>query len=120
MIPTIPPSGSLAIISRTSWHNNSNPNRHNNPHNRTTNDHTNTHSNTNDVVILKNANPLSQGLVCKRLSSSTTKRIKNGHVWVEGDNPSNSLDSRSYGSVESGLIVGRVVCVIGLGWIKIF
>ena len=105
MIPTIPPYGSLAIIDR----------RHN-----TTNNNTTTNNNPNPILILKNANPTSQGLVCKRLSSTTTKRIKNGHVWVEGDNPSNSLDSRSYGSVESGLIVGRVVCVIGLGWIKIF
>ena len=34
-----------------------------------------------------------------------------------GDNPSNSLDSRSYGGVESGLVVGRVLGILSLrGW----
>jgi hypothetical protein len=36
-------------------------------------------------------------------------QIPDGHVWLEGDNPSNSHDSRQYGPVPIGLIVGRVV-----------
>jgi inner membrane protease subunit 1 len=31
-----------------------------------------------------------------------------GHVWVGGDNLSNSTDSRSYGPVAMGLVKGRV------------
>lgn len=33
-----------------------------------------------------------------------------GHVWLLGDNPSNSLDSRRYGFVPTALIKGRVMC----------
>lgn len=31
-----------------------------------------------------------------------------GHVWLEGDNPQNSIDSRHYGPVPAALIRGRV------------
>lgn len=39
-------------------------------------------------------------------------RIPSGHVWLEGDNPYNSTDSREYGPVPASLIVGRVVAVV--------
>lgn len=35
-------------------------------------------------------------------------RIPEGHVWIAGDNPENSTDSRNYGPVPIGLIIGRV------------
>lgn len=35
--------------------------------------------------------------------------IPDGHIWLEGDNPWNSSDSRNYGPVPAALIVGRVV-----------
>ncbi|XP_053212488.1 mitochondrial inner membrane protease subunit 1-like [Panonychus citri] len=34
--------------------------------------------------------------------------IPKGHVWVEGDNSSHSKDSRDYGPVPIGLIIGVV------------
>lgn len=34
--------------------------------------------------------------------------VPKGHVWVEGDNSENSLDSRNYGPVPMGLIQSRV------------
>jgi signal peptidase I len=46
-------------------------------------------------------------------TASTNRRqlvvVPDGHVWLEGDNPSNSSDSRHYGPVPASLIVGRVL-----------
>ena len=39
-------------------------------------------------------------------------KVPDGHIWVEGDNPWNSNDSRNYGAIPASLIVGRVVCRI--------
>jgi signal peptidase I len=36
--------------------------------------------------------------------------IPDGYIWLEGDNPSNSSDSRNYGPVPASMIVGRVLC----------
>ncbi|GAA6011265.1 hypothetical protein JCM8202_003957 [Rhodotorula sphaerocarpa] len=35
--------------------------------------------------------------------------VPKGHVWIAGDNTSNSTDSRDYGPVPLGLIRGKVV-----------
>ncbi|KAJ2663716.1 hypothetical protein IWW48_001197 [Coemansia sp. RSA 1200] len=43
-------------------------------------------------------------------SSYTT--VPKGHVWLQGDNYSNSTDSRTYGSVPLGLLRGRVLACI--------
>ncbi|CAM9150229.1 unnamed protein product, partial [Ectocarpus fasciculatus] len=65
-------------------------------------------------------------LVCKRIggcAGDTVKReykignrtirsdviVPPGHVWLLGDNPDNSKDSRHYGPVPEQLISGRVV-----------
>jgi hypothetical protein len=32
-----------------------------------------------------------------------------GHIWIQGDNPTHSLDSRQYGAVPLALVRGRVV-----------
>ncbi|XP_055918943.1 mitochondrial inner membrane protease subunit 1 [Eupeodes corollae] len=51
---------------------------------------------------------------CKRTPRSVPKKIvayvPKGQVWVEGDNKSNSTDSRFYGSVPEGLVQSRVLC----------
>ncbi|OAF64823.1 Mitochondrial inner membrane protease subunit 2 [Intoshia linei] len=43
-----------------------------------------------------------------------------GSCWVEGDNPSKSLDSRKYGTIPYGLIIGKINLTIypKLEWIK--
>jgi len=46
----------------------------------------------------------------KRRLLSTGIRVPDGHIWVEGDNPWNSSDSRNYGAVPAALIMGRVLC----------
>ncbi|KXZ50500.1 hypothetical protein GPECTOR_16g675 [Gonium pectorale] len=37
------------------------------------------------------------------------EKVPPGHVWLQGDNPPHSLDSRQYGAVPMALIRGRVV-----------
>ncbi|RZC33990.1 mitochondrial inner membrane protease subunit 1 [Asbolus verrucosus] len=58
--------------------------------------------------------------ICKRVKGLPGDKIKTGfnsyeivprgHVWLEGDNSSNSADSRSYGPVPQGLIRSRALC----------
>ncbi|CAM9093871.1 unnamed protein product [Chrysoparadoxa australica] len=36
-------------------------------------------------------------------------KVPPGHVWLEGDNPKNSIDSRSYGPVPIVMVKGRVL-----------
>lgn len=35
--------------------------------------------------------------------------VPKGHVWLEGDNSENSIDSRTYGPVPMGLIQSRAI-----------
>lgn len=62
-------------------------------------------------------------MICKRLvavegdyapglAGALGQRIPKGHVWLEGDNPARSLDSREFGPVPIGLIRGRVLCKV--------
>ena len=41
--------------------------------------------------------------------SGAVEQVPAGHVWIEGDNPTHSLDSRQYGPVPLALIRGRVL-----------
>lgn len=74
-----------------------------------------------DVIILNH--PEREGTLCKRIigmpgdlivrldgGSTDTNPVPPGHIWVEGDNPNNSKDSRAYGAVPASLTVGKVIC----------
>ncbi|XP_032511958.1 mitochondrial inner membrane protease subunit 1 [Danaus plexippus] len=73
-----------------------------------------------DIIIAKSpVNPKQN--ICKRIIGLPGDKVRGhfpkrsqivprGHVWLEGDNSSNSADSRSYGPVPQGLIRSRVVC----------
>lgn len=83
-----------------------------------------------DVIVVKH--PDRVGTVCKRvlglpgdIVTKPTRRtqkqgilersmpenllVPDGHLWIEGDNPWNSSDSRIYGPIPASLIVGRVL-----------
>ncbi|XP_063698597.1 mitochondrial inner membrane protease subunit 2 [Culicoides brevitarsis] len=39
-------------------------------------------------------------------------KVPEGHVWIEGDNSQNSLDSNNFGPVSVGLITGKAVYIL--------
>lgn len=64
-------------------------------------------------------NPLNHDMkLCKRiihiegdevkLRNGNTEIIPPNHVWVEGDNKDNSMDSRRFGAIPKQLVIGRV------------
>lgn len=70
-----------------------------------------------EIVCL--INPIENNVkICKRITHLENEviKFKNGneiivpknHVWVEGDNKDNSMDSRKFGPVSKHLIVGRI------------
>ncbi|XP_050303236.1 mitochondrial inner membrane protease subunit 1 [Anthonomus grandis grandis] len=74
-----------------------------------------------DIIIAKcPTNPKQQ--ICKRVIALQGEKVKTGfasyeivpigHVWLQGDNKSNSTDSRNYGAVPLGLIRSKAVCKI--------
>lgn len=70
-----------------------------------------------DIVVVRSPlNP--HTFICKRivgLSGDSVrvnyfpKTVPRGHVWLQGDNKANSTDSREFGALPMGLIIGRVV-----------
>ncbi|ORM40576.1 Mitochondrial inner membrane protease subunit 1 [Babesia sp. Xinjiang] len=71
-----------------------------------------------DVVIAISPTNASRR-ICKRVVSRSLERhgdktVPLGHVWLEGDNKSNSLDSRYYGPVSTHMIMGKVFLVLSL------
>lgn len=71
-----------------------------------------------DIVIAKCPHNPQQN-ICKRVKGlpgdkvhtkyGMTEIVPVGHIWLEGDNSSNSTDSRNYGAVPQGLIKSRVL-----------
>ena len=65
-----------------------------------------------DVVVIDH--PERPGLeMVKRVERSSGQRAPDGtllvdEVWVEGDDPASSTDSRTFGAVPIGLVRGRV------------
>lgn len=65
--------------------------------------------------VVKRIVALPGDVVLPRASSAsipTPILIPDGHVWVEGDNAANSVDSNAYGPVPVGMLIGRVSHVL--------
>jgi nickel-type superoxide dismutase maturation protease len=69
-----------------------------------------------DVVVLEHPDRPGFELV-KRVTATAAegraeaRELEPGQVWVQGDGPGGSTDSRSFGPVSSDLLRGRVVLV---------
>ncbi|CAG0918600.1 unnamed protein product [Notodromas monacha] len=80
-----------------------------------------------DVVIVRSPRNPNQ-FICKRVVAVpgekipgqlkhlvkfvSSEKVPKGKVWLEGDNKSNSTDSKNYGPVPIGLIRGRAIATI--------
>ncbi|AET38046.1 endopeptidase catalytic subunit Ecym_2304 [Eremothecium cymbalariae DBVPG len=77
-----------------------------------------------DVIIFKSPNNPKK-VYCKRIQGKQydvvkTKfpyprefcQIPRSHLWVEGDNGSNSVDSNNFGPISTGLVIGTITNVI--------
>eukprot|EP01138_Halocafeteria_seosinensis_P012583 gb/GECG01012857.1/.p1 GENE.gb/GECG01012857.1/~~gb/GECG01012857.1/.p1 ORF type:complete len:136 (+),score=8.22 gb/GECG01012857.1/:1-408(+) len=76
----------------------------------------------NEIVVVRS--PHTRGeKVCKRIKGLEgdtfcartvlfAVQVPRGHLWIEGDNPQNSSDSRHYGPLPLALVEGRVVARI--------
>ena len=66
-----------------------------------------------DIIIAKS--PIDSSIdICKRIIHLENDYVDNikipkNHVWIEGDNKNNSLDSRIHGPIPVSLIYGRVL-----------
>ncbi|OTF78721.1 mitochondrial inner membrane protease subunit 1-like protein [Euroglyphus maynei] len=74
-----------------------------------------------DIVVVRSPmNP--HQFICKRIVampgdminqryhfSNYRQTVQKGHVWLMGDNRTNSTDSREFGALPMGLIIGRVI-----------
>jgi signal peptidase I len=71
-----------------------------------------------DIVVARSPWDPKQ-LICKRIVGVSGDNIKQGflsqqmvprgHVWLQGDNVNDSKDSRDFGAVPIGLILGKVI-----------
>ena len=41
-------------------------------------------------------------------------KVPKGHVWLQGDNIANSIDSRNYGAVPEATLKGRILARVSL------
>ncbi|GAB9467691.1 Signal peptidase i [Globisporangium polare] len=80
-----------------------------------------------DVVLLRSPTRSNGATICKRIlalegdvvqlqprfdqSRQETITVPKGHVWVEGDNPTLSVDSRQIGAVPAALVLGRACAI---------
>jgi len=70
------------------------------------------------ICVLNPTNP--EMKLCKRILANenevykTTKyenliKVPSNHIWVEGDNKDNSLDSRKFGPITKNLVQGKII-----------
>lgn len=62
---------------------------------------------TGDIVIVHRAKRRVQSEIVKRVQN-----VKNGKVYLIGDNTEESTDSRNFGAVKKSEIIGKVIIVV--------
>jgi inner membrane protease subunit 1 len=67
------------------------------------------HTNDPRLLICKRITAIAHDFIPSKNVDQDTECVPRGHVWVEGDNKSESLDSREYGPLPIGLIQGTVI-----------
>lgn len=61
----------------------------------------------NNIIVFKSPLDYNKKL-CKRIINTSD----NNHSFVQGDNLFNSIDSRQFGPISNGLIIGNAICII--------
>ncbi|MBA3267583.1 MAG: signal peptidase I [Acidimicrobiia bacterium] len=75
-----------------------------------------------DGRVFINGDPLKEPYLPEGVSTSSfpPQKIPSGHLWMMGDNRSNSKDSRVFGPINDDLVVGRAfILVWPLGSIRL-
>jgi inner membrane protease subunit 1 len=64
---------------------------------------------TEQGMVEKNVDSEGRRLSSRRKGEGQWIKVPKGHVWLQGDNMSNSTDSRMYGPVPIGIVKGKVL-----------
>jgi inner membrane protease subunit 1 len=62
-----------------------------------------------DIVQFRRIKESRDGLLVAVNQDAKLAEVPKGHIWVEGDNPDWSKDSRLYGPIAKGLVQGKVI-----------
>lgn len=75
-------------------------------------EHDGVRSEDDEHVGVRSVSGITEQLTDGQAEQLTRTRVPSGNLWVEGDCPDKSVDSRRYGPVPQNLVLGKVFCIL--------